>query len=82
MSSASESQRQFDGAQPGKAQAGKLDDDLAPVRRAAPRQKPCTRTIVGLLLINAWNLKAGIGARSASVVGIEKGADQLAAYLQ
>jgi hypothetical protein len=31
---------------------------------------------------NAWNLKAGIGARSASVVGIEKGADQLVAYLQ
>jgi hypothetical protein len=31
---------------------------------------------------NAWNLKAGIGARSASIVGIEKGADQLVAYLQ
>jgi len=31
---------------------------------------------------NAWNLGAGIGARSASVVGIEKGADQLVAYLQ
>lgn len=31
---------------------------------------------------NAWNLKAGIGARSASVAGIEKGADQLVAYLQ
>lgn len=31
---------------------------------------------------NAWNLKAGIGARSASVVGIENGADQLVAYLQ
>lgn len=30
----------------------------------------------------AWNLKAGIGARSASMVGIEKGADQLVAYLQ
>ena len=30
----------------------------------------------------AWNLGAAIGARSASVVGIEKGADQLAAYLQ
>lgn len=30
---------------------------------------------------NAWNLKAGIGARSASTVGIEKGADQLVAYL-
>jgi len=31
---------------------------------------------------NAWNLKAGIGARSASVAGIENGADQLVAYLQ
>lgn len=31
---------------------------------------------------NAWNLKAGMGARSASMVGIEKGADQLAAYLR
>jgi hypothetical protein len=30
----------------------------------------------------AWNLKAGIGARSASMVGIENGADQLVAYLQ
>jgi hypothetical protein len=31
---------------------------------------------------NAWNLKAGIGARSASIAGIENGADQLVAYLQ
>ncbi len=31
---------------------------------------------------NAWNLKAGIGARSASVAGIENGADQLVAYLR
>lgn len=31
---------------------------------------------------NAWNLKAGIGARSASIVGIENGADQLVAYMQ
>jgi hypothetical protein len=31
---------------------------------------------------HAWNLKAGIGATTASVVGIENGADQLVAYLQ
>jgi hypothetical protein len=31
---------------------------------------------------NAWNLKAGIGAMSASLAGIQNGADQLAAYLR
>ena len=31
---------------------------------------------------NAWNLPAGMGARSASITGIQKGADQLVAYLR
>jgi len=31
---------------------------------------------------NAWNLKAGMGAMSASEVGIQKGADQLITYLR
>jgi hypothetical protein len=31
---------------------------------------------------NAWNLKAGIGAMSASEVGIDNGAEQLMAYLR
>ena len=31
---------------------------------------------------NAWNLKAGMGAMSASEVGIQKGADQLMTYLR
>lgn len=31
---------------------------------------------------NAWNLKAGIGAMSASLAGIQNGADQLVAYLR
>ena len=31
---------------------------------------------------HASNLAAGIGATSASVAGIDKGADQLVAYLQ
>lgn len=31
---------------------------------------------------NAWNLKAGMGAMSASEAGIENGADQLVAYLK
>lgn len=45
-----------------------------------------TRELLGAYVAkqypNAWNLGAGIGARSASLVGIEKGADQLVAYLQ
>jgi len=31
---------------------------------------------------NAWNLKAGIGAMSASLAGVQNGADQLVAYLR
>jgi hypothetical protein len=31
---------------------------------------------------NAWNLKAGMGAMTASEVGVQKGADQLLAYLR
>jgi len=31
---------------------------------------------------NAWNLRAGIGAMSASVAGVENGADQLVTYLR
>jgi len=31
---------------------------------------------------NAWNLGAGMGSLSASIAGIENGADQLIAYLQ
>jgi hypothetical protein len=30
---------------------------------------------------NAWNLGAGIGSMSASKTGIDKGADELVAYL-
>jgi hypothetical protein len=31
---------------------------------------------------NAWNLKAGMGAMTAAEVGVQKGADQLLAYLK